>query len=41
MMQVQDDVESNAHDNKQEQDVITSEESPESNDNDDYTIDSQ
>ena len=36
----QDDVESNADDNIQEQDVITSEESPESNDND-ITIDSQ
>jgi hypothetical protein len=37
----QDDVESNADDNKQEQDVTASEESPESNDNDDNTIDSQ
>jgi hypothetical protein len=35
------DVESNADDNKKGQDVITSEESPESNDNDDNTIDSQ
>jgi hypothetical protein len=34
----QDDVESNADDNIQEQDAITSEESPESNDN---TMDSQ
>jgi hypothetical protein len=37
----QDDVESNVGDNKQEQDVTASEESPESNDNDDNTIDSQ
>jgi hypothetical protein len=37
----QDDVESNADDNKQEQDVTASKESPESNDNDDNTIDSQ
>ena len=34
----QDSVESNANDNTQEQDIITSEESPESDDN---TIDSQ
>ena len=38
--EVQDDIESNADDNIQEQDVTTSEESPESNDNDN-TIDSQ